>query len=88
MDTPDHMVGLPWQLAKPILQAASIPFRVTLGASFNRFFTVAPDDWYVTRVKEKEGCLDILLHRPMVASGFEHCREVRYVENLVGKEQE
>ncbi|WP_251440213.1 hypothetical protein [Veillonella intestinalis] len=78
------MVGLPWQLAQQMLQAANIPFAVTIGENYNRFFTVADNDFYVGRVAyvEEMGIWQILLYRPMVASGFENCNEVQYAKEI------
>lgn len=84
MNTPNLMVGLPWQLAQRMLQAANIPFAVTIGENYNRFFTVADNDFYVGRVQyvEETGVWQILLYRPMVASGFENCNEVQYAKEI------
>lgn len=32
------IIGLPWQLAEGLLRAAKIPFAVTIGDNYNRFF--------------------------------------------------
>ena len=39
----NSLIGIPWQLAKSRLQAAHIPFKVMIGASFNRFFEIADE---------------------------------------------
>lgn len=84
MNTPNLIVGLPWQLAQKMLQAANIRFSVTMGENYNRFFTVADNDFYVGRVAyvEEEGLWQILLYRPMIASGFENCTEVQYAKEF------
>ena len=76
MNTPNLIVGLPWQLAQKMLQAANIPFSVTMGENDN--------DFYVGRVAyvEEEGLWQILLYRPMIASGFENCTEVQYAKEF------
>ncbi len=78
-----QLVGLPWQLAKRRLQAAYIPFRVTIGASYNKFFTVAQDGFYVARVIKHEDIWDILIYPPMIYSNFEQSEEVQYADEVV-----
>lgn len=84
MNTPNLIVGLSWQLAQKMLQAANIPFSVTIGENYNRFFTVADNDFYVGRVTyvEETGTWQVLLYRPMIASGFENCTEVQYAKEF------
>lgn len=84
MNTPNSIVGLPWQLAQRMLQAANIPFSVTIGENYNRFFTVADNNFYVGRVTcvEETGLWQILLYRPMIASSFENCTEVQYAKEF------
>lgn len=89
MKNADKIVGLPWQLAEGILQAAAIPYVVNFGKNYNRFFEVASDGAYVARVREDAlGQLEILLYRPMKKSRFETCDEVRYAEIFISKKSE
>ncbi|MCF0154731.1 MAG: hypothetical protein HUJ84_03240 [Veillonella sp.] len=76
------LLGLPWQRVKEILRAANIPYKVTLGASFNKFFAVADKGWYVARVDEQADAWHVLLYRPMIYSEFEECTEVAYAETI------
>lgn len=41
----NSLIGMPWQLAKSRLQAAHIPFKVMIGASFNRFLRLQTKDF-------------------------------------------
>lgn len=82
MNISEHIVGLPWRLVKPILQAASIPFKVTIGGSFNRFFDVSEQGFYVGRVTYQDGEWHILLYRPMITSNFQDCKEVEYAKEI------
>ncbi|WP_295194980.1 hypothetical protein [Veillonella sp.] len=80
------IIGLPWQLAEGLLRAAKIPFAVTIGDNYNRFFTVADSNYYVGRVtidKQKPEVWQILLFRPMIASEFENCNEVQYAKEFI-----
>lgn len=81
------ILGLPWQLAQSILQAASIPFKVTIGGSFNKFFDVANEGFYVGRVTHKDQVCHVLLYRPMINSAFEHCEEVEYAQEIIQAKQ-
>ena len=74
----NSLIGMPWQLAKSRLQAAHIPFKVTIGDNFNRFFDVATDGYYVARVKEIQETWHILIYRPMINSDFGISAEVDY----------
>lgn len=76
------LVGLPWQRVKEILRAANVPFKVTIGANFNKFFAIAHTGWYVARVRVREDAWHILIYRPMVYSEFEKCAEVTYAETI------
>lgn len=49
----ESIVGLPWQLAEPLLQAASIPFRVEVLQNYNKFFSVSSKGYYVGRVVQE-----------------------------------
>lgn len=85
MEHPDMVIGLPWQLAQVLLQAASIPFTVTYGQNYNKFFSLADDGYYVARMTMPElGSSEwhVLLYRPMVNSGFDTCKEVEYAEGF------
>lgn len=80
------IIGLPWQLAERLLRAAKIPFAVTVGGNYNRFFSVAEADYYVGRVttdEQQPGVWQILLFRPMIASEFENCNEVQYAKEFI-----
>lgn len=74
----NDLLVMPWQLAKSRLQAAHIPFKVTIGDNFNRFFDVATDGYYVARVKEIQETWHILIYRPMINSDFGISAEVDY----------
>lgn len=83
---PTSIIGLPWQFAEGLLQAANIPYAVTIGANYNRFFTVAESNYYVGRVTTdpmKPGVWQVLLFRPMIASEFENCNEVQYAKEFI-----
>lgn len=82
MELKDIIVGLPWQLVKLKLQAASIPFTVKVGNNYNRFFEIANDGYYVSRVKEGNGQYEILLYRPLKNSNFELSNEVEYAKEF------
>lgn len=82
---PEMVVGLPWQLAERLLQAASIRFSVTYGENYNKFFSIANDGLYVARVMKLETSpveWEVLLYRPMINSGFDMCKEVQYAEGF------
>ena len=70
-------------IAKSRLQAAHIPFKVMIGASFNRFFEIADEGFYVARITKVDECLHILVYRPMIASDFGHSIEVDYAKEII-----
>ncbi len=81
----EYLLGMPWQLAKSRLQAAHIPFKVTIGSSFNRFFTISDEGFYVGRVTVNQDIWYILVYRPMINSDFGNCTEVNYSEKILEK---
>ncbi|MCI5708546.1 hypothetical protein [Veillonella caviae] len=83
MTDSSSLIGMPWQLAKPLLQAAQIPFKVMIGDNFNRFFNIAQSSYYVARITNHEEGVYVLLYRPMVVSEFGHVQEVMYAENII-----
>lgn len=87
----NNIVGLPWQLAEDLLQAASIPYRVMIGKNYNRFFSIIDEpNYYVSRVKQPQdetGEIEILLYKPMIMSDLYQSNEVEYAkEVLTGKD--
>ncbi len=85
---PTSIIGLPWQLVEGLLRAANIPFAVTIGDNYNRFFSVADSNYYVSRVTidpRNTGTWQILLFRPMIASEFENCNEVQYAKEFISE---
>ena len=83
MTNSSSLIGMPWQLAKSQLQAAHIPFKVMIGGSFNRFFEIADEGFYVARITKVDECLHILLYRPMIASDFGNSDEVDYAKEII-----
>ena len=86
----EHLIGLPWQLVKQRLQAASVPYICVWGENYNRFFDIAETGAYVARITEKkdqegQALYEIIIYRPMVDSGFANCKEVIYAQTLVGE---
>ncbi|SNV64098.1 Uncharacterised protein [Veillonella rodentium] len=77
------LIGMPWQLAKSRLQAAHIPFKVMIGASFNRYFEIANEGLYVARITGVDECLHVLVYRPMIASDFGRSIEVDYAKENI-----
>lgn len=71
MCTSEDLIGLPWSLVEKMLQETKVSYRITYGASFNKFFSVASQGWYVYRVKKTDTVWDIFLLRPMIYSGYE-----------------
>lgn len=85
MELANTLVGLPWQLVEPILRAAYIPFTTVVGKAYNKHFEIANQGLYVGRITVQNDIWEILLYYPMIYSGFESCREVRYAEQIIGK---
>ena len=83
MTDSSSLIGMPWQLAKSLLQAAHIPFKVIIGDNFNRFFDIASEGYYVARITACDDMLHIILYRPMVASDFGHTLGVMYAEETI-----
>lgn len=89
MSITKNIVGLPWQLAEGLLQAASIPYRVVIGENYNRFFNIIEEDnYYVSRVKldEQTEELEILLYKPMIMSDLYQSKEVEYAKEILKRE--
>ncbi len=82
-----QFLGLPWKLVEPTLIESSIPYIVIYGKSYNRFFDVSTEGYYVTRIALKGKVWEILLYRPMINSGFDKCKEVQYVSFTVQEEK-
>lgn len=88
MSTLNNIVGLPWQLAEGLLQAASIPYRVVIGKNYNRFFSIIEEsNYYVARVKRIQNDtseeLEILLYKPMIMSDLYQSKEVEYAKEIL-----
>ena len=83
MTDSSSLIGMPWQLTKPLLQAAQIPFKVMIGDNFNRFFNIANNGYYVARITNHEEGVCVLLYRPMVVSDFGCIQEVMYAGNII-----
>lgn len=77
-----ELLGLPWQHVKTLLEADHVPYKVTIGANFNKFFPISDEGWYVAKALPKEGAWHILIYRPMVYSDFESFSEVTYAETI------
>ncbi len=83
------LVGLPWQLAEPKLREAKVSYTVQYGESYNRFFKVAEDRWYIYRIRicekvsSQQKQVEVFLLHPMINSGFADCNEVMYVEEFI-----
>lgn len=77
------ILGLPWQLVEPMLQAAHVPFTIEIGQNYNKFFTIGNEGYYVGRVVVTDGIWHVLLYTPMVNSEFGKSREVAYAKELL-----
>lgn len=80
MKSLEHIIGLPWQLAENLLQAATIPYSIKIGENYNRFFKIAEDGYYVARVKFINDEYQILLYKPMIMSDFYKSKGVQYAK--------
>lgn len=87
MVTPDSIVGLPRRSAENLLRAAAIPYTVVVGDNFNNHFSVADEGYYVGRVRllADGATWEVLVYRPMIASGFEDCKEVQYAKEVMAQ---
>lgn len=81
--THTSILGLPWQLVEPLLQAACIPYTIQIGHNYNKFFSISTEGYYVGKVDIHESTWLILLYRPMVNSNFEKSKEVIYAKEIL-----
>lgn len=80
----EDIIGLPWQLAEGLLRAANVPFTVSVGQNYNKFFKIDSEGYYVARITNNGTSYEVLLFHPMINSAFEKCKEVQYAETIIG----
>ncbi len=80
MTSVDSLLGLPWQLAEQLLQAAGFSYQIKIGKNYEKFFSVLPDALYVTKIEKVENEYLVLLHAGMVQSGFKERKDVSYAK--------